>query len=195
MNLVGLTGRGKDRVAQYSKGMVQRLGLAQSLLNDPQLLILDEPTDGLDPRARAEVRRIIHELTDRGVTIFLNSHLLGEVESICDRVAILNKGQLRYFGSVKDIGGFIKEHDPGGANTGVQIQIKGDSEAINASLDGFNFEISERKSDSQFIVNVNAEDQDAVDKLVDALRGNGVSLQGLEQRHLSLEDAFLKIVD
>ncbi|MGI9515927.1 MAG: ABC transporter ATP-binding protein, partial [Pirellulaceae bacterium] len=84
LDFVGLAGRGKDRVTKYSKGMLQRLGLAQALLNEPQLLVMDEPTDGLDPGARAEMRTLMQELRNRGVTIFLNSHLLQEVELVCD---------------------------------------------------------------------------------------------------------------
>lgn len=192
--LVGLKGRGNDRVAKYSKGMVQRLGLAQALLNDPKLLILDEPTDGLDPRARAEVRMIIQQLTDKGVTIFLNSHLLREVEMTCDRVAILNRGELKYVGAVSDIGEFIKKKDST-ANANVVVNVRGDSNAINASMDGFEFEIVERNNNNRFSVKVAAKDQPSVDRLVDSIRSQGVSLLGLEQQKVTLEDAFLKIVE
>ena len=189
---VGLSGRGKDRVSKYSKGMVQRLGLAQSLLNDPQLLILDEPTDGLDPAARAEVRKVIKNLTDKGVTIFLNSHLLAEVESTCDRVAILNQGELKYFGAVSEIGDFI------GASRKGEIQIRmrtiGAADATNASFTGLNFKIAEQVSHSEFVIEATVADQNAIDGLVDSLRGNGVSLVSLERRQVSLEDAFLEIV-
>ena len=110
LETVGLVDRAKDNVKQYSKGMLQRLGLAQALLHEPELLVLDEPTDGLDPKARAEMRQIIRELQTRGVTIFLNSHLLQEVEMICQRVAILDKGQLRYCGPVDTIGEHVKNN-------------------------------------------------------------------------------------
>lgn len=193
LSLVGLSGRGRDRVKKYSKGMVQRLGLAQALLNDPQLLVLDEPTDGLDPRARAEVRQIIRGLTEKGVTIFLNSHLLAEVETTCDRVAILNQGELKYSGSVAEIGEFI-----GGAKKGehrIELQVEGAPEATNASFDGISFKIIDKQSESQFTVEATVADQDAVDALVDSLRKNGVSLVSLQHQQVSLEDAFLKIVD
>ncbi len=194
LSLVGLEGRGKDRVSKYSKGMVQRLGLAQALLNDPQLLILDEPTDGLDPRARAEVRNIIQRLTEKGVTIFLNSHLLREVEVTCDRVAILNHGELKYVGAVSDIGDFIQNMDPT-AEANILVQVQGQAEAINTSLTDFKFEIVERQNDNRFSVKVTATDQPSVDRLVDSMRTNGVSLLGLEQHKVTLEDAFLKIVE
>ena len=89
---VDLADRAKDSVKKYSKGMVQRLGLAIALLHEPQLVFLDEPTDGLDPAGRAEVRQTLVRLKEAGKTIFLNSHLLQEVEQVCDRVAILDQG-------------------------------------------------------------------------------------------------------
>ncbi|RMD93714.1 MAG: ABC transporter ATP-binding protein, partial [Calditrichaeota bacterium] len=91
------------KLKKYSKGMLQRLGLAQAMLNDPEILFLDEPTDGVDPIGRKEIRDILLQLKDEGKTIFLNSHLLSEVEMICDEVAILDKGQLVKRGSVQEL--------------------------------------------------------------------------------------------
>jgi ABC-2 type transport system ATP-binding protein len=101
--LVELGHARKRLIGTYSKGMQQRLGLAQALLNRPDLLILDEPTSGLDPLGRMKVREIILRLKAAGKTVFFSSHELGEVESVCDRVAILHHGQLRALGSVADI--------------------------------------------------------------------------------------------
>lgn len=193
MALVGLGDRGKDPVKKYSKGMVQRLGLAQALLNDPQLLVLDEPTDGLDPRARVEVRDIIRGLTEKGVTIFLNSHLLGEVETTCDRVAILNRGNLKYCGGINDIGEFIGQSTKGEIQ--VSVAVKGDSAAVNAAFQSYDFKITNKSSECEFEVDVTVTDQNKVDALVDAIRSHGVSLIKLEKRTVSLEDAFLKIVE
>ena len=103
LEMVGLAARAKDPVRTYSKGMLQRLGLAQAMLHDPDLFILDEPTDGLDPLARSQVRGFLADLKKRGKTIFLNSHILQEVELICDRVAILDKGDLRRVANVAEI--------------------------------------------------------------------------------------------
>ncbi|MGH7495026.1 MAG: ABC transporter ATP-binding protein [bacterium] len=91
------------RTKKYSKGMLQRLGLAQALLHDPQLILLDEPTDGVDPIGRKEIRDLLLELKQEGKTIFLNSHLLSEVEMICDEVAILHKGKLLRQGTVREL--------------------------------------------------------------------------------------------
>src|SRR3982751_6297689 len=94
LKLVGLENWGDVRIKKYSKGMLQRLGLAQALMHRPRLLILDEPTDGVDPVGRRDIRDILDRLTGTGVTVFINSHLLAEVESFCDHVAILNRGKL-----------------------------------------------------------------------------------------------------
>src|SRR5260221_2483941 len=98
----------KRTIKSYSKGMQQRVGLAQALINDPDLLILDEPTSGLDPIGRMKVREIIQRLKNEGKTVFFSSHELGEVETVCDRVAILDQGRLKLEGRVSDL---IQEHE------------------------------------------------------------------------------------
>jgi ABC-2 type transport system ATP-binding protein len=104
VEFVGLTGREHDSVRVYSHGMKQRLGIAQSLLPNPQLIILDEPTDGLDPAGVQEMRQLILRLRkELNLTVFLSMHLLNEVEQLCNRVAILNDGKLLYQGSVGDL--------------------------------------------------------------------------------------------
>lgn len=100
---VGIGKRGRDRVKQYSKGMQQRLGLACALLNEPALLFLDEPASALDPIGRFEVRHLLKELRRSGKTIFLNSHLLEDVEMVCDRVALLNNGSILTQGAVEEV--------------------------------------------------------------------------------------------
>jgi ABC-2 type transport system ATP-binding protein len=102
---VGLAGRGGERVRRYSKGMTQRLGLALALLGGPDLVLLDEPTSALDPVGRREVRELVRELAAAGVTVFLNSHLLTEVEAVCDRVAIVNQGRVVASGPLDDLAG------------------------------------------------------------------------------------------
>ena len=100
---VKLTGWADKRIAKFSKGMKQRLAIAQALLSGPDLVILDEPTSGLDPRGMAEVRNIIKALKRAGHTVFMSSHLLGEVQEVCDEVALLNHGQLLVSGSVREL--------------------------------------------------------------------------------------------
>ena len=103
LDLVGLTNQRKMRLQHFSKGMLQRIGIAQALINDPQLLLLDEPMSGLDPVGRREVRDIILQLRDQGKTVFLNSHILPDVEVICDRVAMLMDGRVLAMGPVREL--------------------------------------------------------------------------------------------
>lgn len=112
---VRLGGYEKLKIGKYSRGMIQRLGIAQALLSDPQLLILDEPTSGLDPSGRLEVKTLIHDLKSAGKTIFLSSHILSEVEQICDRAIIINRGRLVRSGSLHELLG-----------TGDQVEIFAD---------------------------------------------------------------------
>ena len=107
LKLVELDHARKRQIKTYSKGMQQRAGLAQALINNPDLLILDEPTSGLDPIGRMKVREIIQRLKGEGKTVFFSSHELGEVETVCDRVAILHEGELKTEGRVSDL---LKEH-------------------------------------------------------------------------------------
>lgn len=103
LEIVQMSQWSNTRIRQYSKGMMQRIGLAQAMLNNPDVIFLDEPTDGVDPVGRREIREVIATLKEQGKTIFLNSHLLSEVELICDRVAIMNKGKLVKMGTVKEL--------------------------------------------------------------------------------------------
>src|SRR5215469_4430700 len=103
LKLVELEHAARRPIKSYSKGMQQRVGLAQALINNPDLLILDEPTSGLDPLGRMKVREIIQRLKDDGKTVFFSSHELGEVEAICDHVAILHQGELKVQGRVSDL--------------------------------------------------------------------------------------------
>lgn len=107
LKLVELEHARKRPIKTYSKGMQQRAGLAQALINNPDLLILDEPTSGLDPIGRMKVREIIQRLKDEGKTVFFSSHELGEVETVCDRVAIINQGELKVEGRVGEL---IQKH-------------------------------------------------------------------------------------
>jgi len=103
LDLVGMTAWERKRVKGYSKGMRQRIGIAQSLMNDPSLVVLDEPTDGVDPVGRRDIRNMMTTLKDRGITVFLNSHLLSELEAVSDRVAILVKGKVVSQGTIDEL--------------------------------------------------------------------------------------------
>ncbi len=103
LELCGLSGAMNQNIATYSKGMMQRLGIAQALLNDPDLLILDEPTANLDPIGRKEVKDLLVNIKQHGKTIFISSHILADIEQLCDRIAILNKGKLIRSGTLTEL--------------------------------------------------------------------------------------------
>ncbi|MBN1682142.1 ABC transporter ATP-binding protein [Candidatus Bathyarchaeota archaeon] len=103
IELVGLSGREQNKIGEYSKGMQQRLGIAQAMINDPELLILDEPSIGLDPVGMVEIRNLLKSIAKEGRTIFLSSHLLNEVQQICTHITIINKGSIQASGSLSDL--------------------------------------------------------------------------------------------
>ncbi|MGA3067904.1 MAG: ABC transporter ATP-binding protein [Tepidisphaeraceae bacterium] len=103
LEMVGLTAWADTKISQYSKGMLQRLGLAAALGADPELLVLDEPTDGVDPAGRRDIRQVLLQLRERGKTVFINSHLLSELETVCDRVAILVQGAVARQGTIDEL--------------------------------------------------------------------------------------------
>ncbi|MHB8323722.1 MAG: ABC transporter ATP-binding protein [Candidatus Dormibacteria bacterium] len=130
LSLVDLTSRGRDRVSKYSLGMRQRLALAVALLHRPELLVLDEPANGLDPAGVREIRSLVRRVRGEGTTVFLSSHVLGEVERVCDRVAILRQGRLVYVGAIEELrrsaGEFkVEVDDPAGAVAWLRCQTWG----------------------------------------------------------------------
>lgn len=182
LDLVKMLKWKKTKIKKYSKGMMQRLGLAQAMLNDPELVFLDEPTDGVDPIGRKEIRDILLELKQRGKTIFLNSHLLSEVELITDRVAILNKGELIQEGTVEDLTtskevykiGFAEE--PG-------------EEFLNTAMSKYEFSKYDKNEYTVYV-----EDNNSLNKLIDELRQNGKLITSLQPRKSSLEDMFISLI-
>jgi len=202
LELVGLAGRDREPVKRFSKGMYQRLGLAQALLHDPDLLILDEPTDGLDPVGRAEMRQLLRRLRDQGKTIFLNSHILQEVEQVCDRVAIMAAGTVRGVGPVDeltaatgqlrlliDVVGSAKialSHLPG------PLQLH--AETPTADAEATALEAGETSAAvGRLALAIDAVEQ--IDACVDRLRQAGIGIRQLRVARPTLEDVFLSLVD
>ena len=188
LDRVGLTNRGRDNVAGYSKGMLQRLGLAQAMLHKPELIILDEPTDGVDPVGRKDIREVLKELADDGHTIFLNSHLLQEIELICESVAILMHGRVLKTGAVSELTQSIE-------GAPVQLQLTGEESNIRTTLAGHENCQIRKVSGTAFEVEMLAPDQSVVDKVIDQLRASSISIWSLRRRQLTLEEAFLKAVE
>jgi len=178
-------------VRRYSKGMMQRLGMAQAILNGRDLLIIDEPTDGVDPVGRREIRDLLLEQKARGATIFLNSHLLSEVERLCDRVAILKEGRLVREGHVDDL-------TRGSANVW-EIDVQGADEArlaaalARVSGPGGPPPLPGTRPDGVRTLQVTGETED-LNRAIDALRAAGLTIAAVRARRESLEDVFVKIV-
>jgi ABC-2 type transport system ATP-binding protein len=190
LGMVGIADRSKDSVATYSKGMLQRLGLAQAMLHDPDLFILDEPTDGLDPLARSQVRSYLRELKNRGKTIFLNSHILQEVELVCDRVAILHQGELRKVGDVREL---TREHAALESQLEIFMEFAGEELPLQNAL-GPLASLLTATSVNTWSLQTTLTSQAEVDQLVDSVRRAGISIVHLARRRASLEEAFVQIV-
>ncbi|MBX3417749.1 MAG: ABC transporter ATP-binding protein [Pirellulaceae bacterium] len=190
IEMVGLKGRDKEPIKKFSKGMLQRLGLAQALLVQPKLMILDEPTDGLDPRGRAEMRALITKMKVDGVTVFLNSHILQEVELVCDRVAILDRGHLKFCGSVKETGQVMRQS----TFISLDVVVNGEPLAVKTACSGFDVQQSATLPDQQIEINFRLGDQEEIDRLVDQLRQHHISIVSLKRKQASLEEAFLAIL-
>lgn len=186
---VGLKGRDREPIKRFSKGMNQRLGLAQALLHDPDLLILDEPTDGLDPVGRLDVRNLMRQLADEGKGVMMNSHILQEVELVCDRVAIMTHGTMRSLGSINDLTevskfGMLQIHVP-------NDQVPAAIEALRKVGEATQQPATSRES---IPISLEVHDQQQTDHCIDLLRTAGISLSRLEIKRPSLEDIFLGIV-
>jgi ABC-2 type transport system ATP-binding protein len=194
---VALSDAADRRLQTYSKGMIQRAGLAQALVNSPELVFLDEPTSGLDPLGRVLVRSIIEELRAAGTTVFLNSHLLGEVEATCDRVAFVKNGRV------------IDELPLGDAPQGLDIELKlgaadravleglatfgdlGDLDAVEPGLRDGNGDVG---AGVQSIVRLRLASESALPELAPWLVARGVALYELRVRRKSLEESFIEIM-
>jgi ABC-2 type transport system ATP-binding protein len=179
---VGLKGRMHSKIRTYSKGMKQRLGLAQALLHNPEIIFLDEPTDGVDPVGRREIRDMMQDLRQNGLTIFLNSHLLGEVELVCDRVAILQRGNVVQIGEVAALteqhGRFSLGLAPGEelprqdlANLGYRILREGERWEVTVP------------------------DGQTIDPVIALVQSRGLRLRHLIEKRQTLEELFIETVE
>ncbi len=178
------------KVEGYSTGMKQRVKLAQALVHDPELLFLDEPTNGLDPRARDEMLELIVDLPHgRGCAIIVSTHLLPDVDRICDQVVIMHRGNIRFSGSIEDLrrGGPVAD-----ARMHVyDVEIKAGEEAFAAALAGAGCSV-EKKPPRRLVVRL----PDGADStlLFQQARASGAQIRHLEPNQASLEEAFLRVV-
>jgi ABC-2 type transport system ATP-binding protein len=187
LELVGLKGRENDQVSGYSKGMLQRLGLAQAILHRPKLVVLDEPTDGVDPVGRREIRDVLRKLAAEGQTIFLNSHLLQEIELICDSVAILDHGQLLKTGSVRELTSALSDAP-------LHFHLAANESAVRAAI-GNRTNVAMHTLTPEIVDLVHRPtDQADVDQLIDELRRHQISILRMARREQTLEEVFMSIV-
>lgn len=203
LDLVGMGDWGDTKVSKYSKGMRQRVGIAQALMNDPEIVLLDEPTDGVDPVGRRDIRNILAHLKDQGKTVFLNSHLLSELEMVCDRVAILVHGQVAQQGTIDELTAGKERYE-------IQVARREDgADATNTHADDCESlltSVLRRESDRLMTLNgawvecnkneirVGTTDPRAVQPILDALRSQQVVIRSFKPVRPSLEELFMQAV-
>jgi ABC-2 type transport system ATP-binding protein len=180
LQIVGLSERGDDRVEGFSKGMQQRLGLGVALLGRPELVLLDEPTSALDPVGRHDVREIIRQLKARGTAVFLNSHLLSEVEQVCDRVAVVDHGRVIATGSMAEILG---------QDGAVRVRVSGLAPDGRERLRQF----GSLQDEGEWLT-FRGIAPDRVPELVSDIVRQGGRVYAVEPRHETLEDRFLQLL-
>jgi ABC-2 type transport system ATP-binding protein len=193
---VGIAGRMNSKIKTYSKGMKQRLGIAQALLHDPEVIFLDEPTDGVDPLGRREIRELMGRLKEKGHTIFLNSHLLGEVELICDRVAILQKGELVREGTIAELTEQKGRFEVGIAS-GQQFPVN-EATQLGYTAKSMNSTIVKKGKaaiPALELWEIGLRDNLNIDPLVRLIMEKGLNLRHLVEKKQTLEDAFLATVE
>ena len=173
---VGLVAAGGQTISKYSKGMLQRLGLAQALLNDPELLILDEPTSNLDPVARRDFRDILLALKSAGKTVFICSHILSEVESVCDRVAILHDGRLTQVGTLAELS----------AAKGYRIVVRDIPSGAVEALSNTAAQLTLNRGEAT----IECDDEAVRREVVQMLEERGVEVERIETETQSLEEIF-----
>jgi ABC-2 type transport system ATP-binding protein len=180
LELVGLPTWGDTRLAKYSKGMLQRVGLAQALIHEPKLLVLDEPSDGVDPVGRRQIRDILEALEKKGVTIFLNSHLLVEVELFCKDVAIIHQGKVALQGKVSELT----------AGSGYKVEAENVPEKLASELRARAKNVAQNNG-SLAVLFDNRED---ANQAIDLLRTEQCPIERLGRVNSTLEDVFMRTV-
>jgi len=187
LDMVGLKERGNDLIGKYSKGMQQRLGMAQALLNEPKLVVLDEPSIGLDPVGMVEVRETMKEISKEGVTVFLSSHLLHEVQQICTHVTIVNKGVALASGTLKEISAKIS-----GPVT-IEAEVDNTSRAVVKKVKELPFVADVSEDGKKLLVELKTRD-DVRSQVSQAITAGGGIVISMNLRGESLEDVFMGLL-
>jgi ABC-2 type transport system ATP-binding protein len=186
IELVGLKGRENDLIAKYSKGMQQRIGIAQALLGDPELVILDEPSIGLDPVGMMEVRELVKTISREGITIFLSSHLLFEVEQVCDHVTIINKGLMLISDTLQNVSNQL-------GPAMIHIELVDLSANVIEAVKKLSFVSGTWRTGNTLLVQVNTYN-DIRAQVSQAVTGAGGVIVGMSQKTANLEDIFIQLV-
>src|SRR5947207_5880139 len=185
LEMVGLAGRENQKLGTFSKGMLQRIGLAQAIIHKPDLVILDELVSGLDPVGQRDMRELLRELKTEGTSIFLNSHLLADVEAICDRVAIINQGRILKVGAPAEL--FDKKKV-------LSVRLDHVSEELLKRLHAIALDIQHEEGNPNNLLIEIERDEQAAD-IADIVHACGARLYTLAPRHLSLEQIFFQTID
>jgi len=187
LDMVKLKGREKDLVGKYSKGMQQRLGIAQSLLNEPELVVLDEPSLGLDPVGMVEVRELIKGVVKEGVTVFLSSHLLFEVEQVCSHVTIIDKGVALVSDTIENVSHKIK-----GPVT-LQIEVTELTKAMVEKLKKLPFVTDVATEGNKLTITLETK-EDVRPQISETIKDSGGTIVSMNQTGRSLEDVFVQLI-
>ena len=198
---VGLAGRGDARIRTYSKGMTQRIGLAQAIFHRPDLVLLDEPTSALDPVGRHEVRDLIRSLRDEGITVFLNSHLLSEVELVCDRAAIIDRGRVVRSGRLGELLGATSQLRVtiDRVNDDLLAALKRHAEVLAIEVIDAGIEPGDASrtlaGNGSVTVTLAVDDPEIAPLVAETVIRRGHRLHGLVPVHRSLEEVFMDLVE
>lgn len=188
IDLVGLKGRENDLIGKYSKGMQQRVGIAQALISTPELVILDEPSIGLDPVGMVEVRELVKAIQKEGMTVFVSSHLLFEVEQICTHVTIINRGQALVSDTLENVSKMIT------GPAAVQVEIVNLNDAVVAAVKALAAVKDVAKNGSTLNITLATRD-DVRKEISQAITGAGGIIVGMNQKSHSLEDVFIQLIN
>lgn len=199
LELVGMKDWAGKRVKSYSKGMRQRIGIAQALMNDPDLVVLDEPTDGVDPVGRRDIRNVLLRLREQGKTVFLNSHLLSELEMVCDRVAIMVQGKVASQGTIEELTtegrryeiDLASDHETAARHF---TALLGDGSDASGAITRVNAmqELEGRVEHGTLILRTS--DPERIQPVLDELRRRQLVIRSVRQVRPSLEDLFMRAV-
>jgi len=184
LEMVQLGHAKNDKAKNYSQGMKQRLGIATALLHSPKLLILDEPLNGLDPKGIKEIRSLFLNLKNNGITIFLSSHILSEIEATCDRLCIIDQGQLKFEGTIKELNVLLTKEILFQLRTNNQQQAK-------TTLEGLGFKHS---SDERYLT-ITLKSEEDISSIIEKLVQSGIQIYEVKKNESRLEDLYLTLTE